>query len=172
MTTEHEQTPAAIWAGLTAEEREALQAVAKGHGNPGAKSLYERLHTLGLITLRHSDNYCKMLSLGWQALASTTPPAQPTTITAAQFFNEGYAAKIAAGECEVTFLGQLIRALSVHDDQYMIWPIDDNQVAGFLDFSDTLTVTWQPPAQPTGEADKYPEATKFGQELAAKSGGR
>ena len=68
--TDTTPTAASIAAGLSESEREALKAVAKAQGYPGAKALYERLDELKLITFRQTDNSCKMLSLGWKVLAA------------------------------------------------------------------------------------------------------
>lgn len=100
-----------------------------------------------------------------------------TVITAKQFINEGYAAKQAKGNCIVWRSKEKIEQIIA------MWrsKIDGTPVEvikpkdGHIFESSTIdgivyVVEWLPqPAQdaPTNE-DKYPEATKFGQDLAAK----
>lgn len=102
-----------------------------------------------------------------------TPAAAPVAtegevwITAQQFFDDKFADKIVKGECEVsTYYGQKIRNLTKRDDEdhYMIWPLDDKQIAGLLKPSSSLKVTWLTPT-PAAAGDR----PKLGDTLTPKA---
>lgn len=76
---------------------------------------------------------------------------QPSHITALQFDIDQFVDLIAANKCEVWYLGQRVRALSrrAEDGNYMIWPLNDSEISGFIDPQDKMSVTWLPvPQQP------------------------
>lgn len=72
---------------------------------------------------------------------------RPVTITAAEFVANGYAAKIARGECVVSFFGQPIRNLTpcISEDRHVIWFANFNHVTALANLDDVFTVEWLPP---------------------------
>lgn len=67
-------------------------------------------------------------------------------ISPSEFLSGEYAYRIACDECQVTCFGQRIRTLSKRDDKgnYMIWPLNNNEVSGMAHDDDKLIVTWFP----------------------------
>lgn len=150
---------------LTTGEVEALRKFEHGCATWAEQ---ERLISLGLlIPVDVADNAYTPLGRDVLAVLAALQPAtdnKPTEITAAQFVSEGYAGKVARGECEVrwdtSFKVTLIEEGA--DDGWWDIHVTDifNRNAVFVTYKDLaqFTVRWlQPaleadPALPAGEA--------------------
>jgi hypothetical protein len=150
MTTNNQPTADEIGAALTSEEWAALEAVAKQQGYPGAKSNYEHLRDLGLITLRDSDNLCRMLSDGWKVLATREAAGKPTEISAAELVanRDEWAAKKDAGECRLIYKGSWIDGIDGFRDHYIIESGDFGNDYERVDGDTMIQIEWLTPSQP------------------------